>query len=223
MWVDSEAGQGSAFHFTANVGIPPARRREARIPDRRPCGDWLFWWWTIMPRAAAYYTDARAGDEARSGRSGREALDILRQHARSGDRFALFLLDGHMPGMDGFTLARRIDEEPALAGPRVMMLRALDIGSIGPELRGTGHYVVKPVTPADLLSAILRALGEDGRKRRHRVAGLSGGRAAADILLVEDNAVNQQGGGAPSGKAGHSVKSPRRRGSPGRVYRDGST
>ena len=86
------------------------------------------------------------------------ALGIMRRLARQGDRFALILLDAHMPEVDGFTLARQIQDDPALAGPRIMMLSSLDISSVGPELRDRGNYVVKPVTRASLLSAILKLL-----------------------------------------------------------------
>ena len=43
--------------------------------------------------------------------SGRQALAQLEQSRAQGEPFALVLLDAHMPEMDGFTLARRIQDD----------------------------------------------------------------------------------------------------------------
>jgi CheY-like chemotaxis protein len=209
MWVESEPGRGSTFHFTVNVTIPAAPSVRAHTleaealhglavlvvddnaTNRRILNETLVRW-KMKPVLAG---------------GGSEALDILGQHARSGDRFALLLLDAHMPDMDGFTLARQIQEDPALAGPRIMMLSSLDISSIGPELRETGHYLVKPVTRANLLSAILKVLG-GGQQRL--VPSRSAVRAATGrplrILLAEDNIVNQKVAARLLEKQGHSVE-----------------
>jgi len=55
-------------------------------------------------------------------------MAIVRQFARSGHRFALALIDARMPDVDGFALARQIQEDPALAMPQIMMLcRIIDL------------------------------------------------------------------------------------------------
>jgi signal transduction histidine kinase/DNA-binding response OmpR family regulator len=209
MWVESVPGQGSTFHFTVNVAVAAVPGASAQIPEaealrglavlvvddnatnRRILNETLLHW-GMNPVLAG---------------SGPEALDILRGHVRSGDRFALLLLDAHMPDMDGFTLAAHIQEDPALVGPRIMMLSSLDIGTIRPELRETGHYVVKPVTRANLLNAILRVLGgEPPRLVPSRGTAPAASGRPLRILLAEDNAVNQKVAARLLEKLGHSVE-----------------
>ena len=208
-WVDSEVGKGSAFHFTMTLALPAAPGVRPGIPELEALRGLAVL--VVDDNAASRRilcdTLLRWGMKPVLAGSGPEAMDIVRQRARSLDRFALFLLDSQMPGVDGFTLARQIEEEDAPAGPRVMMLGSLDMVSIGPELRGTGRYVVKPVTPANLLGAILRALGEGGEQRcaLPRSAAYPVAERPLHILLVEDNVVNQKVAVRLLEKQGHSV------------------
>jgi two-component system sensor histidine kinase/response regulator len=209
MWVESEVGHGSTFHFTVKFAIPAAPRLKAHIAEPEALHGLavLVVDDNATNRRILYETLVRWRMKPVLAGGGPEALDILRQHARSGDRFPLVVLDAQMPDMDGFTLARLIQEDPMLDGPRIMMLSSLDINSIGPELRETGHYLVKPVTRTNLLSAILRVMG-CGQPRL--VPSRSAIRAATGqplhILLAEDNAVNQKVAARLLEKLGHSVE-----------------
>jgi signal transduction histidine kinase/CheY-like chemotaxis protein len=208
MWVESEPGHGSTFHFTVNVAVRAATGSSAHTaePEALRGLPVLVVDDNATNRRILYETLLRWGMKPVLAGGGPEALDILRRHAGSGDPFALLLLDAHMPDMDGFTLAAHIQQDPALAGPRIMMLSSMDIGSIRPELRENGHYVVKPVTRANLLSAILRVLGGEPQ----RLVPARGALRAATgrpmhILLAEDNVVNQKVAARLLEKLGHSV------------------
>ncbi len=208
MWVDSEVGRGSTFHFTVNFGVanPPCLR--PRIPEteslcdlpvlvvdddatnRRILRDTLLHW-HMRPVLAD---------------SGDHAVEIMRQRAAAGNRFALLLVDIHMPGMDGFTLARHVQQDPALAGPRIVMLSSLNVRSLNPELRLNGHFVMKPVTRPTLLKTILTAL-KDVPKPPGASPGphLAKAGRALHVLLAEDNAINQKLVARFLEKQGHSV------------------
>jgi PAS domain S-box-containing protein len=211
IWVDSELGRGSTFHFTVNFGLATGTPEKAH---------------TLTPEVLHGLAVLIVDDNATNRRilhrmlvgwqmkpvlanSGPQALEILRRHALAGDRFALILLAAQLPQMDGFTLARLIQEDSLLDAPRIMMLSSLDVRSVGPELRANGlaHYVVKPVTRASLLTAVLRALGEHRQQaiEAARPVAVSASEHPLRILLAEDNPVNQRVAGRLLEKGGHSV------------------
>jgi CheY-like chemotaxis protein/HPt (histidine-containing phosphotransfer) domain-containing protein len=129
---------------------------------------------------------------------GREALAALEQAQRAGDPFGLVLLDGMMPGMDGFTLAERIGQDAAAVPPTLMMLSSANRRDDAARCRelGVAAYLTKPIRQSALLDAIMTSLGS------------SADRAAGDVpedaypadlalrplrlLLAEDNVVNQR-------------------------------
>jgi CheY-like chemotaxis protein len=210
IWVESKVNKGSTFHVTVDFQVsstPAANLRPAtpaslhglavlvvddNATNRRILYEMLVKW-RMRPTLAE---------------SGPKALEILRERQLAGDHFALVLLDAQMPEMDGFTVARRIQEDPTLVGPRIMMLSSVDVKISGPELRASGlaHYVVKPVTREGLLKAILRVLGE--RREHHVVAGNPSGALpgrSLRILLAEDNLVNQKVAVFMLKNQGHSV------------------
>jgi signal transduction histidine kinase/DNA-binding response OmpR family regulator len=206
--VESELGRGSTFRFTARFsqaaqGTEPIRRsveldglRVLVVDDngttRRILREMLGGW-----RMSAHTAD-----------SGQTALMLLESAAREGERFPLVILDAHMPGMDGFDLAKRIQSDPAIAGPMVMMLTSSSQQEDLARCRelGIGAYLNKPLRHSEMLDAVMTALGHAAVTAEHTThpsARQDGPRLR--ILLAEDNPVNQKLALGILAKRGHSV------------------
>ncbi len=126
--------------------------------------------------------------------SGSMALGKLQARAQLGRAFALVLLDANMPEMDGFALAKRIQEDPTLAGSPILMLSSMDLIDPGHQdtLARMVGYVVKPVSKPALLRAIQHALGARESAPAVPPAAVAGTNRPLRILVAEDNRVNQK-------------------------------
>jgi len=157
VWVESEVGRGSTFHFTARFGVPPAA---AEAPAPAPVDltgvRVLMMDANATCRAAAGEIFASRGAEVIEAASAGEALEQIERATRAGRPFALAFLDCSHPDADGLALARRIGARAGGdSGLTVATISAYDLSHAFTGLREAGleHYVVKPLKRADLLAA----------------------------------------------------------------------
>jgi two-component system sensor histidine kinase/response regulator len=129
--------------------------------------------------------------------SGEAALANIDLAFQQGQPFRIILLDAHMPGIDGFELARRIQNSPFNGGAIVVMLSSathIDDAHKCREL-GIRRYLVKPVFQHELLQTIIEALQTVAPPTPATCSQLTSVPAAGPllrILLAEDNPVNQK-------------------------------
>ncbi len=213
LWVESEAGRGSTFHFTASFGSVKPHSAMAAVPDvvdlrdlpvlvvddnatNRRLLEEMLTGWRMVPTLAA---------------SAPEALVALRAAQESGKPFPLVLTDVQMPGVDGFSLAKAIKEDSAIAGAAIVMLTSA--GRPGDAARcralGVAAYLSKPIKRAELRGTIVSILDfRPGSKdlpalvTRH---SLREARQTGRVLLVEDNSVNELLARRLLEKRGHAV------------------
>jgi PAS domain S-box-containing protein len=142
--------------------------------------------------------------------SGAAALDWLRMHAGQGAvPCELVLLDGQMPGLDGFATAQALREIPGCADMALLMLSSAGIKGDARRSRDVGFaaYLTKPFTREELLSVLRRVrqvpmAANAPLVTRHLVADQ---RNSLDVLLVEDQVVNQMLATALLRRWGHRV------------------
>jgi two-component system, sensor histidine kinase and response regulator len=198
IWVVSQAGKGSTFHFTAHLGVETLVSEETRplhptllrdlpvliVDDNftnRQVLSGIVTQWGMIPTAVE---------------GGRTALLALEAAKNAGLPFPLVLLDGQMPEIDGFTLAQQIQDHPELVRTAIMMLTSADHIGDATLCRklGISAYLVKPVRQSELLNLICRSLQQiplsEGEIPKVRDAPwLADG--PARVLVAEDNMVNQ--------------------------------
>jgi two-component system, sensor histidine kinase and response regulator len=143
--------------------------------------------------------------------SGRAAVAAMHEHEMAGTAFPLVLLDAQMPEMDGFSVAEQINKDPALSRTTVLMLTSAGRQGDGARCRALGiaAYLMKPISQAELLEAVLAVLGmlSDRPHQRQGVTlhSVGEGEQTLRILLAEDNKVNQVVAARLLEKRGHTV------------------
>jgi two-component system sensor histidine kinase/response regulator len=212
--VESTAGRGSTFRFTARFA--PARAPIARHAPAEPAS---------LRGLAVLVVDDNAtnrtilqelltkwGMRPSVADSGRAAILALQSARQAGSPFALVLLDAMMPEMDGFTLAARIKDDPDLLVATLMMLSSANRGEDAARCRqlGVSAYLTKPIRQSSLLDAIMTSLGPLAVMVDHVpvAAQAQVSRLAPRplrLLLAEDNAVNQRLAVSLLEKRGHHV------------------
>jgi CheY-like chemotaxis protein len=212
IWVESEAGQGSVFHFTAGFDLAEVAEEDrpvepllvdlpVLIVDDNPVNRRI-----LQAQLARWQTWPTAVE------SGRAALEALKVAAEAGRPYVLVLLDVNMPELDGFQVAEQILGRPELAEATIMMLSSS--GHYGDTARskalGVSAYLTKPIQAPDLYEAICRVLTDPAKVRPTRRAAARPAPArpavrALRVLLAEDNVVNQRVAVGLLGKRGHAV------------------
>ena len=128
--------------------------------------------------------------------SGHRALGLLNSTARP---FDAVVMDARMPDLSGFAVLQSLPASEALLRRTLMLLPANEwhSGVARCSELGVNTYLVKPVSPSDLLDALQKVLaaasdGEPGHSSAVCQTPFPVHAHALDILLVEDNPVNQK-------------------------------
>ncbi|HET6845166.1 MAG TPA: response regulator [Candidatus Angelobacter sp.] len=196
IWVASEIGKGSSFSFTVRFGVAAAPQViVARLDEELLNLPVLIVDDNTTNRRILVEMTQDWGMNASAAESGPEALRLLNIARQDGIPVRLALIDGHMPGMDGFELAERIKLDPRLAGATIMMLTSSEHQDDAARCSklGISAYLVKPVRKSELLKAILTVLGRPSVPSPELVTRsvLRETRSCLRILVAEDNPINQ--------------------------------
>ena len=199
--VRSEEGRGSQFWFTVRLGKQAVESRPAVCSALRGVrvlivddnassremlsevtGDW-----GMQPVAAA---------------DGPAALEVCLRATEAEDPFEVALIDMRMPGLDGVSVVRLLNDDRRLAGIKPILLTELGSGGSSPRAVAPGGagQLTKPVRKADLLHVLCAALSGvpegTAQSEAEPVAAPQSTALPAGfhprVLLAEDNITNQQ-------------------------------
>jgi signal transduction histidine kinase/DNA-binding response OmpR family regulator len=199
LWVESELGSGSVFHFTprfdrqaAGSGerwlTPPINLRGLRVlvaddkATTRKIVEGMVTSWQMRPTTVS------------SGPAAVAALELAR---RIGSPFPIVIAGAQMAGLSGLTLGRRLARDKRLAGTQVIILTSMRglPAALRARTPAVAGYVTTPVKHSDLLDALVMLVsrhqaGDNREARRTPMPARRRGRALR-ILIAEDNAVNR--------------------------------
>jgi PAS domain S-box-containing protein len=206
--LESEAGSGSEFWFTARFG-KQAQRERPIVPVAHLRGVRVLIVDDNATNREVLAAQLRSwGVEVEEAKDGPTALGVLYRVKQNGPHFQVVILDMQMPGMDGIVLARAIKSDDALKVLHLVMMTSL--GQHGDSKRmdavGIAAYLSKPARQTELFDCLSLVLGRRpdaeanapaGPPRtakpivtRHALREMRSG--SARILLAEDNITNQQ-------------------------------
>jgi CheY-like chemotaxis protein/HPt (histidine-containing phosphotransfer) domain-containing protein/anti-sigma regulatory factor (Ser/Thr protein kinase) len=199
IWVESEEGRGSTFHFTTRFERPPAGFSPPRTvhpteleglhilvvddnqANRQILSEMLRQW-----RMEPVETD---GAEA--------GLAALGRACSEGHPFRLAIVDAQMPEVDGFTFIERARQHSEFRSTGIILLSSMGYpGQAGGTRRaGFDAFLIKPVQQSELLNTILKVTAGPSHEAERVPATSATAPAAGNgkkVLLAEDNAVNSR-------------------------------
>jgi signal transduction histidine kinase/DNA-binding response OmpR family regulator len=202
IWVESEIGKGSTFHFTIQVTVPaieagvepaPELRlvnKRVLVVDDNPTNRQILSLqaesWGMVPMVVG---------------SGKDALDLV----QGGVQFDFGILDMQMPDMDGLMVAEALRQIESTKNMPLVMLTSLGHQENDPREAYFSAFLAKPVKASQLYNTLTKILaGEmEGKAVREstqdaQIKGESvydaslAGQIPLHILIAEDNATNQK-------------------------------
>ena len=200
IWVESEVGKGSTFHFTARFGLQAqdaavaARAAAPELAGRRV----LVADGTAINRIALGEVLQGCGARVTQVENGEGAIAELRRADEEGTPYQLVLLDCRMPATDGIELARRICEAAHGAGTIIPMVTSHDLNVRLPLLRKMGlvHHIIKPVRRAELFGVIRAMMGQGATADAVQTANAM---ATASSMTAVSGAAAAESPAAPGG------------------------
>jgi len=193
MWVESEPGKGSTFHFTivAESAVlpfreaweqPQLRGKRALIVDDNATNRQI-----LMMQTRSWKMEPRATDDPR------QALQWIAQ----GEKFDVAIVDMQMPEMDGVRLTREIRRHRDRVELPVVMLTSLGHSDIDGR-EEFAAFLTKPVKSSRLYNALVEVFGgatiprEPAEREGLELDADLARRIPLRILLADDNATNQK-------------------------------
>jgi len=196
MWLHSQLGEGSTFHFSVQL-----QRSENAMPALMHPVDLTGRHMLVVDDNATNRRILRAmlasmHVSCQEVDSGQAALVLMQQE---GTKFDCILLDAQMPGMDGYELAHHLHAEHPDLPPMLMLSSgALRGDAVRCQEAGIAGFFAKPIASDELLAALGR-LFEPPLNSPSPTASplltrhsLREAQRALNILLVEDHPTNQK-------------------------------
>ncbi|MBU0730825.1 MAG: response regulator [Proteobacteria bacterium] len=212
VWVESEVGHGSTFHFTCWLGVasqnPVTRPKPVQIKGKRI----LVVDNNLNQLEIIRHLLVNAGIEVTQSADGRETLDLLKTALQEQRPFDLAIIDIQMPFKNGFEVAEELRKDIGFVNlPLLAFSSTAERISKQCQQVGFNAFLPKPVRRTRLLQTIRHLLGLDEKSLQEDKRIITSHalneemKHNVSILLAEDNLVNQKLATRLLEKAGYKV------------------
>jgi PAS domain S-box-containing protein len=215
IWVESEVGRGSEFHFTMKVFCDAAKENLRVAPDGRAqpkiqpmVRRVLVVGHSPVNRELLERLLPRWNMKAVEAASAKDALVLLTKAQSTGEKFSAIMIDKDMPSPGGLALLAALRTTTSPDVPAILVhSRPLDASERKRcEQVGVTRTILKPFRRSAVYDALQECFGEV-KEAQVAVAEAPAEetRAGLRILLAEDNVVNQRLTSRLLEKMGHTV------------------
>ncbi|MCW5626204.1 MAG: response regulator, partial [Burkholderiales bacterium] len=204
IWVESAPGHGSRFHVTLRMVRQTATETSA---SRMPLAHEFKGMRTLvvddneMAREITAALVSDMGMRVELAESGEVAVQMAVDAAQDGAAYELMLVDWKMPGISGVEALRRLQNRHIPHARATIMVTAYAREDVMETAQAAGvrlqAVLTKPLTPSTLLETIGGVLAPQTpapgtSDRPQSKTSLERALVGARVLLVEDNALNQE-------------------------------
>ena len=172
IWVESEEGRGSQFHFTIVFGMGAEKARRQFVPEPELEGLKVL---VVDDNATSRQIFKEILEsftfDVSLAATGEEALSELES---AQEPYRLVIMDWKMPGLDGIETSRRVKSNPNLGKiPAIIMVTSYgreEVMHLSKQI-GIEGFLLKPVNASILFDAVMEAMGTKNDCRQGRKPG----------------------------------------------------
>ena len=211
MWVESESGKGSTFHFTAKCGIVPCSNADFSVIKEALRGVRVL---AVIANETNQHIIADIFSMYEMQVDVVEDLDTAITAMQTGQQnqpYDAAIVDSAIQNTDPFSLAVTFKEFSDGGCCTLMLLSAVSLAEETQiaNARGINHIIIKPLRQKDLLNKLATALGKNIVPEKKSTETTAKAKQVSQrilqILIAEDNIVNQRVFQAMLKKTGHQL------------------
>lgn len=184
--LQSAPGKGSEFHIVLDFEKAQVKEEDMVLPP---------WRMLVVDNnedlcLSAVSSLKEIGVDAEWATSGKDAIEMVKEHHQAGNDYEVVLLDWKMPDMDGLHTAREMRKHLGDRVP-ILIISAYDWTDIKEEAKEVGihGFISKPLFKSNLFLGLSRYLLDSPDEKEEKLMG-GENFAGKHILLSEDNDLN---------------------------------